>query len=194
MKTQSTVRMMLGPAEISQIAAAAYSVQPKRVLEWGSGGSTKFFLDRFASIERLVSIEHHAEWHKRVAAAVRDPRLDLRLVRASEEEPRPSWFGINKSRRHRWRMRAESDGAIFADYVAFPQSLGIDFDLVFIDGRARCHCIAAGWKLLRAGGLMIIHDAQRAYLSSAIARLGNPFYLATWSRGQVCLIYKPVAD
>jgi hypothetical protein len=79
-------------------------------------------------------------------------------------------------------------------YIAFPATLGTDFDFVLVDGRARCWCVAAGWALLRAGGCLVLHDAQRPEYHGAIAALGvRATFLEPFHNGQICLVRKPEA-
>jgi predicted O-methyltransferase YrrM len=185
------MRVYMDAVEYSQIASALTARQPRRFLEWGSGGSTIDFLKRYASIEKLVSIEHHPLWYKRVKAAATDPRLSYYLKEAASPEPNAQFFGLYRGARSAWRRRAEADRSVFAAYVDHPSTLGMTFDVIFVDGRARNFCIEAGWALLEKGGLMIIHDAQRPMYHETIARFGKPTYLEPWRRGQVCLLPKP---
>jgi hypothetical protein len=184
------MRVYMDAVEYSQITAAVTALQPKRLLEWGSGGSTVDFLKRYASIERLVSIEHHPLWFEKVKAAVSDPRLAYFLKEGASEEPKPEFFGLYTAKRAAWRRRAETDRSIFKDYVEHPATLGLTFDCIFVDGRARNFCIETGWDLLDRGGLMIIHDAQRDIYHETIAKMGAATYLTPWRHGQVCLLPK----
>ena len=187
------MRMFMDPVERSQIHATLAELKPKRLLEWGSGGSTVEFLERHSSIERLVSIEHHPAWFERVRANIRDERLSYHLMEASEDEPGIGPLGLNVGVRSLWRHRAESRREMFADYVDFPKSLGLTYDCVFIDGRARRFCIEAGWELLEPGGVMIIHDAHRKAYHAMLRRFGRPQFLNPWRKGQVCLMRKEAA-
>jgi hypothetical protein len=185
------MRVYMDPVEYSQIQAALTALQPKRFLEWGSGGSTIDFLKRYASIQKMVSIEHHRLWFEKVKEAANDPRLAYYLKEPICPEPERQFFGLVATKRHAWRRRAETDRTIFKDYVEHPTTLGISFDCIFVDGRARRFCIETGWEILERGGLMIVHDAQRAEYHETIARVGKPLYLNPWRRGQVCLLPKP---
>ncbi len=184
------MRVYMDDVEYSQITAAITALQPTRFLEWGSGGSTLDFLKRHASIEKLVSIEHHPLWYEKVKAAATDPRLFYFLKEGASAEPPAEFLGLYHAKRSAWRRRAETDRSLFKDYVEHPATLGLKFDCIFVDGRARNFCIEAGWEILERGGLMIIHDAQRAIYHETIARMGTPTYLLPWRRGQVCLLPK----
>ncbi len=184
------MRVYMDAVEYSQITAAVTALQPRRLLEWGSGGSTVDFLKRYASIEKMVSIEHHPLWYEKVKAAATDPRLSYFLKEGASEEPKPEFFGLYTAKRAAWRRRAETDRSVFKDYVEHPASLGMNFDCIFVDGRARNFCIETGWDLLERGGLMIIHDAQREFYHATIAKMGAATYLTPWRNGQVCLLPK----
>ncbi|MDZ7627792.1 MAG: hypothetical protein U5J99_05195 [Parvularculaceae bacterium] len=184
------MRVYMDAVEYSQVTAAVTALQPKRFLEWGSGGSTIDFLKRYASIEKMVSVEHHPLWYEKVKAVAVDPRLSYFLKEGASEEPKARLFGLYRAERSAWRRRAETDRGVFKDYVDLPTTLGMGFDCIFVDGRARNFCIETGWELLDRGGLMIIHDAQREFYHETIARMGSPTYLLPWRRGQVCLLPK----
>jgi predicted O-methyltransferase YrrM len=170
--------------EFSQLLAAMHAVSPQRCLEWGSGGSTGALLRYCPFVERYVSIEHDRGWYEKVRAAVNDPRLDLHHVPPDEAVPR------SRLRRTRiaWDARAERERAVMAAYVDFPATLGVTFDFVLVDGRARRFCLPAGWALLRPGGLLILHDAQRVQYHDVLFSLGQPLLLEPWRRGQIGLL------
>ncbi len=141
-------------------------------------------------IERYISIEHDRAWFGAVRNGINDPRLSLHLCEPAEPEPPAPLIYLQSGKRNQWRMRAETDEGLFRDYVAFPATLGIRFDCVLVDGRARNFCLQAGWKLLRSGGLLILHDAQRAEYQQTLEAIGKPVFLAPWKRGQICLMLK----
>ena len=184
------MRVYMHAVEYSQVTAALIAAQPRRLLEWGSGGSTIDFLKRYSSLEKLVSVEHDPCWYEKVKSAASDPRLGYLLRESASKEPSPEFFGLYRGKRAAWRRRAETERSVFKDYIDAPAVLGVTFDCIFVDGRARNFCIEAGWELLDRGGLMIIHDAQREIYHQTIARLGTPTYLAPWRAGQVCLLPK----
>ncbi len=46
----------------------------------------------------------------------------------------------------------------YRNYVNAPMGLGMKYDLIFIDGRARPHCAKVAVGLLKPGGFILIHD------------------------------------
>ncbi len=180
------------PEEYGQVVAIFEATAPRTVLEWGCGGSTRALLARAPWVERWFSVEHHPAWAEKVRAAIHDPRLDLRLVEPAEPEPPAGEPGSEAWRtRKAWWLRAERDPALLADYVAAPRRAGLRPDFVLVDGRARCFCIAEGFRLLRPGGVLVLHDAQRPEYAEALAALPRTVHLFPFHDGQVALARKP---
>ena len=174
------------PIEFSQVRAVFEANAPRRCLEWGAGGSTRAALETFPFIERYVSIEHDRAWYEKVKNTIADPRLSLHLLEPeiAPPPPRPA-----KALRD-WAQQAERDSAMFTRYIEFPRSLNEAFDLVLVDGRARCFCLPVAYELLVAGGIIVIHDAQREMYHPVLSRLGRSVFLEPWVEGQVCLLRK----
>lgn len=190
----SELPVWMDPMELAQLRAVVETLQPARVLEWGAGGSTRELLASCAFIRRYVSIEHDPHWHARVRERVRDPRLELHLVEASEPEPKiVRGTRAEREARSAWRSRAETDPELMRAYIQRPLGLGAngeppEFDLVLIDGRARSQCVGVGAKLLRPGGVLVVHDAQRPEYHAALREVGRPVFLEPWRQGQICIL------
>jgi methyltransferase family protein len=189
MAEPSSLRVHMAAEEFSQVLASLYALAAASCLEWGSGGSTRAILEHCSFVRRYVSIEHDRGWHDRVRSEVTDPRLELHYIPAEEAAPPRS---LLNTRRRRWNARAESDRRLLANYIDFPGTLGVLFDWVFVDGRARSFCLSAGWNLLRPGGLLVLHDAQRPEYQDVLSSLGRPLLLTPWRKGQVALLRKPI--
>lgn len=184
----------MDPIEFSQIVAVIESVQPQVVVEWGAGGSTRGFLACSPFVQRWVSIEHDAQWAKNVQNTLTDPRVEVHHAAAAEPEPPPANGDATRNATLlQWRLRAETDRSLFANYIALPRQLGLQPDLVIVDGRARSLCIAEGFDLLRPGGVLILHDAQRPEYHAAMHAAGRATFLLPWQQGQVALVRKPSA-
>jgi hypothetical protein len=178
------------PVELSQVRAVFESLQPARVLEWGSGGSTREILATFPFVERLVSVEHHPDWYQLVKEQLRDPRLSLHHV--LPDVP-PHSYKVPAHKTVNWNRRAETDVTVMASYIAFPATLGLTYHLVLVDGRARTFCMRAGWELLEPGGVMLLHDAQRPEYQSTLASFPRAVKLEPFHQGQVAIIRKQTA-
>jgi len=187
MARHAALPVHMGPEEYAALLALVGAQRPRRCLEWGSGGSTRALLADCDWIERYVSIEHNPRWFERVRRTVTDPRLELHLLLPDPATPAPRHW---KRRIQAWDARAEQEPAILADYVGFPATLGVRFDFVLVDGRARRFCLRAGWELLAPGGVLLLHDAQRPEYRDVLFSLGNPELLEPWSRGQLGVLRK----
>jgi SAM-dependent methyltransferase len=183
------LRVYMHPVELSQLFALLHALGPRRCLEWGSGGGTLAILEECPFIERYVSVEHDAAWHARVLEHAKDERLSLQLV----EPDRP--IGIDSPTEEQiiaWDATGEQDDAVMASYVRYPSTLDTQFDFVLVDGRARVFCLAAGFELLRPGGVIVLHDAQRTQYHQAFHDLGpQVVFLEPWHQGQIALVRKP---
>lgn len=131
-----------------------------RVCEYGSGGSTLFFASR---VRELVSVEHDALWAEKVSAVMAAHRGAAWTLNLQVPQPEPGAAG-----------RADSDpdgyvssgvaftGCSLRNYAtaidAFPDG---HFDVVLVDGRARPSCTKHALPKLRAGGLLILDNAER---------------------------------
>jgi hypothetical protein len=124
------------------------------VFEFGSGGSTLFFIDRNV---KLVSVEHDLCWFKDVCSLLDKEghlnRLDYRFVPSENCE-----FGVPVASSSRF----SAPNADYKKYVEtikeFPDET---FDLVFIDGRARVECARHSLKKVRSGGFLLLDDSYR---------------------------------
>lgn len=187
-KDEEGLSVYMAQVEFGQLLGIVGMLQPKRVLEWGSGGSTKALLENFSCIESYVSIEHDAPWYEKVRQQVTDPRLQLHL---SEPDQPLGKVKPPKEERYAWNLRAEVEPEVMAKYIALPGTLGKQFDFVLVDGRARSFCIHAGFSLLVPGGALVLHDAQREEYHAALRAVGQPLFLTPWEEGQICLVKKP---
>ena len=184
------------PIEFAQVIAVLATLAPTRIVEWGSGGSTRAWPSLVPRLSLLVSVEHHGPWYERVQATLHDSRVryGLCLPRAQDSEPTfPPTTPEEKTTYRAWCDRCEEDPSIMADYIGYPASVadGVPFDIAFVDGRARVPCAAEALRILRPGGVVLVHDTQREEYHGPLAALGQPVYLEPWVQGQLCLIRKP---
>lgn len=119
----------------------------QRIFEWGSGGSTAWFVSKGT---RVTSIEHNPEWVEKVKS--RCLHTDIRTipgaVTGNIEEP---YFSHNVFDGRRF----------FDDYIAsideFPDG---SFDVVLVDGMCRAACFQRALPKVRPGGLLVIDDTD----------------------------------
>ena len=65
---------------------------------------------------------------------------------------------------------ADGDYEEFKDYVEYPKSLNRQFDVVWVDGRARVACAFSVIRnnLLKPNGVVIIHDWERKHYKEVL--------------------------
>ena len=116
--------------------------QPKRILEWGTGESTKI-MHQVCPNADIYTVEHNLEYVKEYQYLAKvSPKLHL------------YYCSINSG------------------YTAFPISIGGKFDLVFIDGldTTRVECLIVALDVLSDGAVVILHDSEREEYREAINR------------------------
>jgi hypothetical protein len=137
---------------------------PRTVFEWGSGGST-VWLAEVLKVERLVSVEHDADWFEEVGAVMRERGLeaDRRLV-----PPEPGEVGPDPSEPSHYRSASTEvgPGRNWRRYAGAIDGEG-GFDLVLVDGMARASCLWHGASHVRPGGWLALDNTG-----------DRPYYLA----------------
>jgi len=118
-----------------------------RMLEWGVGDTTKWFRERLLPEQELVSIEHDPEW------ALKFPGTVLHEVEtvgyAGPGTVHESVKGI--------------DGIYLGQDLPYIRAVddGQKFDVILVDGVLRNACLIRAAELLKPGGRVFLHDAQR---------------------------------
>jgi hypothetical protein len=132
-----------------------------KVFEFGSGGSTLFWLPRAAM---CVSVEHDPGWVARLRPLLSQaPQVDLRLVLPQPIEGQPGTPAPEDFADPTLYLSSDPAyaGVSFWAYAsqidAFPDGF---FDVVLVDGRARPSCVAHGAAKVREGGLFILDNAN----------------------------------
>ncbi len=117
-------------------------IQPARCLEYGSGYGSLYFSAQLPPGAEWHAIEHVPAWYNALQKFEHPPTLQLHLQEVPQEV-------------------IETGGArAFDHYINYPEPLGL-FDFILIDGRARKACLQKSLDLLRPGGLVVLHDANR---------------------------------
>ena len=143
-----------------------------KVLEWGSGGTTLYFPQ---IVNTYVSIEHDSGWYEKILpdisdnceyyhVPVDDERLDSML------DPQAAYamlcandtelieYPLDGSITH-WKTRGGFDWHSAIDYIKKPLELEHkNYDVVFVDGRARSMCAYLATHLLKDDGYLMFHD------------------------------------
>lgn len=132
-------------------------VQPNmKVFEFGSGGSTKFFVER---VEEIYSVEHNEKWYDWVKKELGNaPNLNLRFLK-----------GCEAIEGRRVILDEDDDPLDFRDYadtiLDFEDGY---FDLILIDGKARNACIQNSLKKLKLNGIIVVDNSNRDTYKSSL--------------------------
>ena len=131
-----------------------------RVFEYGSGGSTCYWLRKGAT--HVVSVEHDPQWFATTQRNAASPAVELRLIEpepdpaAVEDDPAdPAAFVSDDA-----RFRAHRFTRYVQQIDGFPDSF---FDVVLVDGRARPSCIVHAAPKVKPGGMLVVDNADRDY-------------------------------
>lgn len=131
----------------------------QRVFEYGSGGSTLYWLSRNML---PVSVEHDPSWFEFVRIHLDTSKVDYRLIQPQKNLAKvildiadPLLYLSDDIR---------FNGYNFKNYPsqidAFPDEY---FDVVLVDGRARPACIMHSAPKVKVNGLLMLDNADRLY-------------------------------
>lgn len=131
-----------------------------RVFEYGSGGSTLYWLRRGAF---CVSIEHDPRWYDKLRSRLaNETRIDYRLV--LPEPANGGALGDPADPEADATADPELRSLTFHQYVTQIDSFADEFfDIVLIDGRSRPACLRHSVDKVHRGGLLILDNADRDY-------------------------------
>lgn len=135
---------------------------PGDMLEWGGGGTTRWFLDHLTARQRLTTVEHDGFWMAELrlacgGAANWCPRLIPGKHVGDNAQP------------------GEESPSGLADYIN-PEPLAM-YDVFLIDGVARGACLANVAAHGKRGAVVFLHDGppQRRWYDWAIAAFADRF-------------------
>ncbi len=131
----------------------------RHALEWGSGKSTAWLAQRFASV---VSVEHSESWARETWRDINQQSppvaVELKLVEPGTwTDHRPASFGFG--------------GLELTAYVTAPPVR--PYSMVCVDGRARVACLdhVLANGLVAPGGVLVLDNSERARYAEAIERV-----------------------
>ena len=133
-----------------------------RVFEYGSGGSTLFWISR---VQEVVSVEHDTSWYSNMKKQLDEQAIQNFKYILAEPVNDP---GFEKKRFENPDDYISSgpdyNGKNFEQYAKSIDSYPDDyFDIVVVDGRARPSCIKHGIPKLKKNGWLIIDNSERKY-------------------------------
>ncbi len=102
-------------------------------VEFGSGRSTAWLARR---VGRMISIEHHAEWHKEITGVLFQQKITNTQYICTADDP--------------------------GSYIAAADATlaGVKPDLILIDGIHREHCAEWALRVIKPGGVILIDNVN----------------------------------
>lgn len=125
-----------------------------KVLEYGSGESTKQIAER---VESVLSIEHQKFWYEKVSKEVPN---NAEVVLVEPNFPHTSGDGSYEQ---------------FKNYVEYPIGKGV-FDIILIDGRARPWCTSVCKKISHKNTIVFVDDFNTGEITRREYKLAH-YYL-----------------
>lgn len=130
-----------------------------KVFEYGSGASTVWAAKRAGSV---TSVEHDVHWaglvEDRIAAY---PHARLHRISADSEKHSDPLYHSTK---HGYRDQS------FQAYASAIDALPGPYDLIVVDGRARCACFHHAQAHLAPGGIIVFDNSNRPAYGASISR------------------------
>lgn len=153
-----------------------------KVFEFGSGGSTLFFLRNNCD---LWSVEHDSQWLDKVLVLVKDNGYVHRWIHfLAEPEAAKNILDYADPASCTSICSGELNGLSFNRYVnAVSTFQDHFFDLILIDGRARRSCIWYAAKKVKIGGIIMLDNSERPYYLQGPIELLSGFRLIHKSEG-----------
>lgn len=133
-----------------------------KVFEYGSGGSSLFFIKRAMEV---VSVEHNKKWFEILESTdINKSVNNWKNYLVLPELKDPEWCQNKKADNSQDYYTAAEDYLqySFKNYASFIDKYPNEyFDVVLIDGRSRPSCIYHSIKKVKKGGLLVLDNAER---------------------------------
>lgn len=167
------------------------------ILEWGSGQSTIYYTQFLATKEvnfRWITVEHNRSFFLDAIHPKLNGDFEIEVVFVEEGTGIPNRVEIERVVPSEQYLRAvvfdkgvvvphkrPKDRHINMDeYVFYPSMLGVQFDVLIIDGRKRRQCLIEASRLMKANGLTLLHDAYRQYYHCAFTYFTYGQHIGDW--------------
>jgi hypothetical protein len=157
--------------------------QAVKVLEYGSGGSSLFFLKHAAEV---VSVEHSEEWFNKVRNYIELRKIKGWNGQLIKPELRDNTTdALNPSNPlHYFSCDENFANFTFKAYSSYIDSFPNNyFDIVLVDGRSRPACLRHSMPKIKKGGLLVLDNSEREYYHTDIKIEGPEFRLELSSYG-----------
>lgn len=131
------------------------SFENKSIFEWGSGGSTLFFIKKDANV---ISVEHNLDWYNLMLKFIPKNQAVSYIYTPKKETL------VKKDAKNPFDYYSNIEPGDYKEYVTiinrYPDNY---FDLILIDGRSRASCIFYSLKKIKIGGIIVVDDTYRDY-------------------------------
>ncbi len=123
------------------------------ILEWGSGNSTIFF-SKFLNEKKIPfnwkAIEHFLPWYDKV----------IKMIELENLSDNVECVLLNPTDEPDKNIQETLD---LNDYINYPLKIDKKFNLILVDGRKRKECLEIASKVVKSGGIVLLHDAEREW-------------------------------
>jgi hypothetical protein len=147
-------------------AIFSYFGDNKKYMEWGSGGSTLWYVKEVIEKKintQVISIEHHGDWYNKVKNAIDNylSPTDDQFLYINKSAPFSSVVFDSVHGKIPFNVIAtpfEETPAAVADYIKPPEIDLSTIDVFLVDGLARGACLATLKNLVKKDAVVFLHD------------------------------------
>jgi hypothetical protein len=142
-----------------------------KIFEWGSGGSTLFFLGKGCDV---TSVDHSSEWASAVNQRIRNSTLRKSIVEHIAPNDREN-FPSRDVEANPTSYRSTGPAYQLQNFRKYVKRIDVfeneTFDLVVVDGRARNSCIYHALPKVKMFGYLMLDNAERQEYAIGIRRI-----------------------
>src|SRR6185437_13464320 len=138
-----------------------------KIFEFGSGGSSLFFL-KYA--DEVISAEHDPEWYGLVKDTI--CKKNIKGWKGFLQKPEKIEVGLEYIPDAANPLHYSTNSESYNEYLFRNYATCIDqfadnyFDIVLVDGRSRPSCLYHSINKVKKGGLLVLDNAERSYYLS----------------------------
>ena len=146
------------------------------------GSSTVYYPSYLRAIGRQFewhAVDNSRVWYERVRRRVRAAGLERQVHLACIAFPRPFDLPGCSMARPACLGTYPDPGPVLC-YIEYPKTLGMSFDLLLVDGRFRRRCLLLAREVVRPDGVVVLHDAHRAYYHSILSAFPVSGFVRGW--------------
>lgn len=150
-----------------------------KIFEFGSGGSTLFFLNYS---NYVISVEHDEEWFNVVKKRISELKVEGWSGNLIKPEPQQNKQTMQSDIGDPLKYISSDknyENYNFKNYATFIGNFPDNyFDVILVDGRSRPSCFWHSMNKVKVNGLLILDNAERDYYLSGIKIFPEKFKLA----------------